>query len=96
MPRVGSCGGCEGGAPETAFDICEAGWVRACGCVGENAGISLEVEVECRASGHCVAFGLADGRAVTLEVIVCQIVAGGCRGLEVHEGLCVAGWCDGA
>lgn len=71
MAIVRGRSGRDGGAPETAFDICEAGRVWAQRCIGENAGISLEVEVECRAPGHCITFGLAGGWVVLLEVVVC-------------------------
>ena len=90
MTRVGSCSRCEGGAPETAFDICEAWRIRAFGGVREDGGISLKVEIECGAPGHCIAFGTAGRWVILFQIVVCEVVAGARCGLEVDECLYIA------
>lgn len=76
-------------APETAFDVCEAGRVGA-GIRRGNTGITLKVDVESRAKIDRVTELLAFDGVIAVEGVEPHIAVGIAGGLQVFEAQLVA------
>jgi hypothetical protein len=100
IPKISCSGRVNAAAPERAFVVCDGAWVWAGGFGGGAFGgverrVALNVDVEAGTESRVVAvLGAAEdvvgGERVQAEVGVCAY-----RGVEIFEGVDVAGWCLG-
>ena len=91
VAEIGRCSGLDPGSPERALVVCDAGWQGAV-IGGVQSRVSLDVDVEAGAEGGVVApLGTAQDIVAVqgdeAEVGVCVDA-----GVEVLEGLGIAGW----